>query len=296
LPIKKFASRTEIVDLLIKKSPLWKNFNIMKLTENMRADPNEKEFAKQLLEIGNGNAGVDGYIKLPDSCICQGDLVDEIFGDIIQSKNYSDLTDRAILSPINTTVDQYNRQVMEVFSGDYHNFQSVDETDPNSNFPVSAEILNSSKCPSLPDHNLQLKKDCVVMLLRNLNVREGLCNGTRLQVVDPGKHVLRCIIMNGDRTGETTFIPRITLIEDKEFPYRIHRHQFPVRPAFAFTINKSQSQTFKKIGIDFRDDIFTHGQTYVALSRAKSWNGIKVKLNEENVEKKIQNIVWPEVL
>jgi hypothetical protein len=39
-----------------------------------------------------------------------------------------------------------------------------------------------------------------------------------------------------------------------------------------------------------------NAQCYVAFSRAKSWNGIKVKLDPENIEKKIRNIVWKEAL
>ncbi len=42
-----------------------------------------------------------------------------------------------------------------------------------------------------------------------------------------------------------------------------------MRPAFAMTINKSQGQTFKHIGIFLRDSVFSHGQLYVALSRAR---------------------------
>lgn len=185
---------------------------------------------------------------------------------------------------------------MERFPGDYYDYLCIDESDPSKDFPISPEILNSLKCPSMPTHKLRLKSECMLMLLRNMNVREGLCNGTRLQLIQAGKHVLQCLIRSGDKIGQMTFIPRITLIEDKKFPFILRRHQFPVKHAFAFTINKSQSQTFEKIGIDYCEEPFTHGQTYVALSRVRSWSGIKIKLNKENKEKKIKNIVWQETL
>jgi ATP-dependent DNA helicase PIF1 len=127
-------------------------------------------------------------------------------------------------------------------------------------------------------------------------MRQGLCNGTRLQIIDTMKNVLHCVILNGDQKGETAFIPRISLIEDKKFFFKLKRHQFPVKLAFCFSINKSQSQTFTKIGIDLQNEVFAHGQCYVAFSRAKSWNGIKVKLDPENKEKKIRNVVWEEAL
>jgi hypothetical protein len=262
----------------------------------MRANPGELKFANDLLEIGNGVAGKDGYIQVPDKCITEKNLVQEIFGDIFETKNFADLPNRAILATLNCMVDQYNEEVLQAFPGDFEKpYTSIDETDPKSKMPVSIEFLNALKCSSLADHKIMLKKNCIVMLIRNLNVRQGLCNGTRLQVINPGKNLLQCIILNGDRAGDTVFIPRITLIEDKKFPFSLRRHQFPIKHAFCFTINKSQSQTFKKIGIDFQNEVFAHGMCYVALSRAQSWDGIKIKLDPENEEKKIRNIVWQEV-
>ncbi len=50
--------------------------------------------------------------------------------------------------------------------------------------------------------------------------------------------------------------------------------QFPVKPAWALTVHKSQGLTFDKIVIDFAGGAFTSGQTYVALSRCTSLEGI----------------------
>lgn len=297
LPIKKNAARTEIVDLLIKNSRLWKYVKILHLTENMRADPEEKMFADNLLDIGNGSQNDENdFITVPNSCFCSGDLVFEIFGDIFKNRDYSQLKHRAILSSFNSDVDSYNTKCMKEFPGEHTVYNSIDESESSKAFEVTNEILHALKAASLPNHCLLLKKDCPVMLLRNLNVDEGLCNGTRLQVIDLGKYVLRCVIMCGDKTGEQCFIPRITIVEEKLFPFTLKRHQFPLKPAFAFTINKAQAQTFKKIGIDFTRFSFAHGQTYVALSRATSWSGVKIKVNKENENKKILNIVWKEVL
>jgi hypothetical protein len=297
LPIKRNAARTEIVDLSIKNSPLWSLFTQCSLTENMRAGADEIEFAKDLLDIGNGISKEDGYIYVPEECICKNDLVDEIFGDIFKNENFTDLADRAILATLNSTVDNYNDKAIAAFPGPYFpSHFSFDETDPDNKYPISMEMLNASKATALPDHVLKLKKGCILMLIRNLNLKEGLCNSTRLQLVNATKNVLQCIIVTGDKKGETVFIPRITIVEDKKFPFILRRHQFPVKLAFSFTINKSQSQTFTKIGIDLENEVFAHGQCYVAFSRAKSWNGIKVKLADENIENKIRNIVWKEAL
>ena len=57
---------------------------------------------------------------------------------------------------------------------------------------------------------------------------------------------------------------------DDGISLRFKRRQFPIRPAFAMTINKCQGQTFKIVGIYLDQPIFTHGQLYVAFSRVFS--------------------------
>jgi ATP-dependent exoDNAse (exonuclease V) alpha subunit len=104
------------------------------------------------------------------------------------------------------------------------------------------------------------------------------------------------------------------------FPFRFKRKQFPVRLSFAMTINKSQGQTIPNVGIYLPEPVFSHGQLYVALSRATATANIKVltgtcdeesenkkekkdKKDENKKEKKIstnetytKNIVYTEVL
>jgi hypothetical protein len=198
-------------------------------------------------------------------------LVDEIFRDIFKNENFTDLADRAILATLNSTVDNYNDKAIAAFPGPYFpSHFSFDETDPDNKYPISMEMLNTSKATALPDHVLKLKKGCILMLIRNLNLKEGLCNSTRLQLVNATKNVLQCIIVTGDNKGETVFIPRITIVEDKKFPFILRRHQFPVKLAFSFTINKSQSQTFTKIGIDLENEVFAHGQCPMLCSLQQS--------------------------
>ena len=68
-----------------------------------------------------------------------------------------------------------------------------------------------------------------------------------------------------------------------------------MRLCFSMTINKSQGQTVKYVGLDLRSPAFTHGQFYVAGSRVTSVANIKAIWPSEEQEAKTKNIVYSEV-
>ena len=112
-----------------------------------------------------------------------------------------------------------------------------------------------------------------VILLRNLDPGEGLCNGTRIVVLNVKRKVLQCRIISKDRRfrGKVVLILRIRLSPNAEtLPVPLKRLQFPVRLAFAMTINKSQGQSVEHVGINLQTSVFFHGQLYVAFSRCTS--------------------------
>ena len=174
-----------------------------------------------------------------------------------------------------------------------------DEIDCSITNRYPNEYLNSLSPPGLPPFQLQLKVGCPIILLRNIAPKIGLCNGTRLRVVkcdERNPFTIEAQIITGEKYGDFVFIPRISLTpSSSELPFHMTRRQFPIRLAYALTINKSQGQSVKYVGIDLRTPVFSHGQLYVALSRCTSFDRISVLLSSDKPDN-TTNIVYPEVL
>ncbi|PNF24041.1 hypothetical protein B7P43_G08625 [Cryptotermes secundus] len=79
-------------------------------------------------------------------------------------------------------------------------------------------------------------------------------------------NVVEATILTGPFKGEYVLIPRIPMIP-ADVPFQFKRLQFPIRLAFAITINKVQGQSLELCGLDLDTDCFSHGQLYVACSR-----------------------------
>ena len=62
--------------------------------------------------------------------------------------------------------------------------------------------------------------------------------------------------------------PIIPLIPS-EYPFNFRRHQFLIKLCFSMTINTSQGQSFKVVGLDLETECFAYGQLYVGCSRAR---------------------------
>ena len=114
-------------------------------------------------------------------------------------------------------------------------------------------------------------------------------------ILELANNLLRCRILTGDQAGNIVFIHRITLYCEDVYPFTFRRRQFPIKLAFAMTINKSQGQTFEKIGVDLRKNVFNHGQLYVAFSRVRSWQSLRIFLGEQRPNDIIKNYVYTEL-
>jgi len=110
-------------------------------------------------------------------------LIEKVFPKLNENCTSADyMRERVILSTTNGHVDAMNAIIIEKFPRDekvFYNFDSVDD-DTRNNYPL--DFLNSITPNRLPPHELKVKKDCYVILLRNLDPHNGLCNGTRLVI------------------------------------------------------------------------------------------------------------------
>ena len=140
------------------------------------------------------------------------------------------LEERAILCPRNEMVDEVNSYIMGRIDGEEVTYRSSDtvckamSNSEDGERLYTTEFLNSLKCPGIPDHEIRLKVGLPVMLLRNINQSEGLCNGTRLTITQLGKWFIEAQIITGTNIGNKVYIPRIIMSpSDSKSPFVLKR-------------------------------------------------------------------------
>ena len=109
--------------------------------------------------------------------------------------------------------------------------------------------------------------------------------------------------MGGNHRGEKVMLFK-TPLQSKGNNKRIHtpfvRKQYPVRPAFAMTINKSQGQPIKFVGIDLQSrPAFSHSQLYISLSRVTKQANLHIirpDTYEQTNERLMKNVIYTQVL
>ena len=202
-----------------------------------------------------------------------------------------------------------------MFPGEEHIILSADHASDADDFLYPREFLNTLNPSGFPPHELRLKVGCPIILLRNLDFNfmifltktptltlpclpptSGLANGTRLILTEIKERVLKATILTGAHAGKHVLIPRLPMAspDSANMPISFIRRQFPVRPAFAMTINKSQGQTFKKVGIYLPQPCFSHGQLYVAMSRVGERSGVRILVEQESEVAFTDNVVYEE--
>ena len=320
LPVVPGANRAQIVDICLPNCGLWQYFQLHSLSENMRIMASDdvllQEFDDWTASIGEGTANdAMDLVKIPDDMFHEigantntDTKVEERAMRKFCEKIYPQLAEnildpnwlygRALLAPTNKEVDTIN-DFMETFvPGQIQHLNSADQLEEYGGvMRYNAEYLNTL-CPNgFPRHHLSLKPGMPIMLLRNICPQEGLCNGTKLLFKSfINNKLLLCKL---SATGKEILIPCIKFLSDRgHFPFHWSRRQFPVRVAFATTINKSQGQTLKRVGVWLRVPVFTHGQLYVASSRTGRPDDLTFAIlkQQNSGDKQTVNPIFREIL
>ena len=199
------------------------------------------------------------------------------------------------LFPIRSKVDAVNQRMFEQLSDVEYEFEFIQKTNVQLNLdskkPLSihdrlkTQELTSQEIERETDslvqntrcaRSLSLKKGAVVMCTTNLNMELGICNGAQGIVLD---------FVDSDDAEGFSEIPLVRFAngitmrigahywQSEEYP-TIAVAQIPLCLAWAMTIHKIQGATMKMAEMDIGSQIFEYGQTYVALSRIQSLDGL----------------------
>lgn len=183
----------------------------------------------------------------------------------------SDNEMRITLSTRRDTVDYINQQELAKLSGDTVVFTGIIKGEfPETSLPTPIK--------------LEVKPGAQVIFIKN-DMSHRWVNGTlgTVTCIDKSKQIITVVTddkkeydVEPDQWENIRyhFNEKEQKIEDELIGTYI---QFPLRLAWAITIHKSQGLTFKNVNIDFTGGVFAGGQTYVALSRCTSLEGINLK-------------------
>jgi ATP-dependent DNA helicase PIF1 len=210
-------------------------------------------------------------------------LLDAVRTNTVDYDDLEDLNERYLpqfessdyyvtLSARNATVDLINRRELQELAGPEHLFQAGIKGDFNPRlFPTDAV--------------LRLRPGAQVMFVKN-DPKRQFVNGTVGKVYELDEETIKVSIEQED--GRLKIIEvepmsweilKYSLKEDGDIDTEVAGsfEQYPLRLAWAITIHKSQGKTFDKVIIEMGRGAFEHGQTYVALSRCRTLDGIVLK-------------------
>lgn len=200
------------------------------------------------------------------------------------------------LFPIRSKADYVNQAQFAKIEEQEYTFECIKKMDCSTyienNIPLSLETM--IKCRALEQKDIEfeletllsntgcnesisIKKGCAVMCTVNIDMESGICNGSQGTIIG--------VTTTGSGTGTGEALPIVKFSngqvrtiqrhywQSEEYP-TIAIGQIPLTLAWALTIHKIQGATMSMAEIDIGQAVFEYGQTYVALSRIQTLDGL----------------------
>ncbi|KEH25604.1 PIF1-like helicase [Medicago truncatula] len=238
-------------------------------------------FRTWMLSIGDGNDASDEngkmkveipeYLLILDTKNPLMSLIDFVYPDL--NDNLGDplfFQEKGILAPTLDSIEHVNEYMMSLIPGEEKEYLSYDSVcRSGENFDVQSEWFTT-----------EFLNGIKIMLMRNIDQVNGLCNGTRLTITHLGKTTIVATVITLKRESTRVFIPWMNLIlSDPGLPFKFRR------------------QSLSRVGVYLPKPVFTHGQLYVIVSRLTSRKGLKLLILDEynNVCKETTYVVYREL-
>jgi ATP-dependent DNA helicase PIF1 len=231
-------------------SALWTEANIKVVVLEELVRQNDDILFQKILHIIRKGKCTDNILKVLNA------LRDTQFDDeIIPTKLY----------PKNVNVDKINEiEITKLKDGGNKTFLYKADASSGGSSSGSGAFLDK--------YNVELVENAQVIVTRNIDIANGLVNGTRGIV----KTLFKDFVVIKDCDGNFHNIAYYKDVFEKSGKSKSSILHIPLKVSYALSIHKSQGMTIDALEIDLGDNIFTCGQAYTALSRAKSLRNIRI--------------------
>ena len=195
------------------------------------------------------------------------------------------LSHRAIMTCTNKIVNAANHDMLQQIPGEMHVSRSIDTCIEEEHQALYDEdFLNRLSPSGLPPHRLHLKVNSVIILIRNLSVRDGHCNGSRYIIQSMTDKLIVARRLDGS-SEDIVLIPKIPMYsKESDFVATFKRLQFPVVSAYYLTFNRAQGQSLDRCGLLLPESVFSHGHLYVGLSRCGDDDNVFIYANQDEFD------------
>ena len=308
-PVVIGGTREQIISSSIYCSEIIDMVEVVKFTHILRligqGDSAQADYANMSIQVGKGtyqSADILSHTPVIDEDLSRpSHKVMTVFKNVTSMNEkqaalnwlYPDGFDRdhmhtkAVLGITNLTVKEWNSTVQELNTNESvtllsdDTFEEVDDQLGYLGAMIDKHVTDSFHDNDSPDHELTLKVNDICILLRHYDQKNGFSNNSRVIISSITNKTVRVRSLN-DST-KFACLPRIHF--EVKMKYRLSvkmtRRQFPLRLAYALTVNRCQGQQFDKVLFDIGTSPFAHGQLYVSISRVREGSNFRFYTDPE---------------